>query len=103
MIVQAVIIALVVLAPVTYVALRRLSVVEQEITFEHAQRGIAGITLVIREDNVQRLRITFDDGQVCEVFPATHGANGATHGTPDHSVRNGGRTMGSAVPAAQQA
>ncbi len=103
MILPAIIAALVVLAPISYVALRRLSVVEQQITFAEPQRGVAGVTLVIREDNVQRLRITFDDGQVCEVFPAKSGAEGAAPGRSDRSARDLGRPIVPAVSATRQA
>ncbi len=48
---------------------RRLSVVEQEITFTTPQGGVTAITAVIRADMLQGLRIVYADGQVCEVFP----------------------------------
>ncbi len=70
------------MAPITYVALRKFSVVEQEIAFDEPQGGVAGLTLVIRDDAVQRLRIAFDDGRVCEVFPS---AQDSSHGCVGHS------------------
>ena len=70
MLLPSLIAVLVILAPVAYVAWRNLSVVEQEITFDTPQRGVAGVTVLIQDDTVQRLQIVYDDGQVCEVFPA---------------------------------
>ena len=70
MLLPSLIAVLVILAPVAYVAWRKLSVVEQEITFDTPQRGVAGVTVLIQDDTVQRLRIVYDDGQICEVFPA---------------------------------
>ena len=79
MLLPLIIAIIVLMAPITYVALRKLSVVEQQITFEHPQGGVAGLTLVIRDDAVQHLRIAFDDGRVCEVFPAAqHTSRGCT-------------------------
>ena len=70
MLLPSLIAVLVLLAPAAYVAWRKLSVVEQEITFDTAQRGVAGVTVLIQDDTVQKLRIVYDDGQICEVFPA---------------------------------
>jgi hypothetical protein len=70
MLVPTLIAALIVLASVAYVAVRRLSIVEQEITFEVPQQGVTGITVVIHDDVVRRLSIAYTNGQVCEVHPS---------------------------------
>jgi hypothetical protein len=70
MLLPSLIAVLVLLAPVAYVAWRKLSLVEQEITFDAPQRGVAGVSVLIQDDAIQKLRIVYDDGQICEVFPA---------------------------------
>lgn len=82
MLVPTLIAALIVLAPVAYVALRKLSVVEQEITFEIPQAGVAGITVVIHDDMVRRLRIVYADGHVCEVCPDSAARQDPAPSTP---------------------
>jgi hypothetical protein len=69
MLLPSLIAVVILLAPVAYVAWRKLSVVEQEITFDEPQRGVAGVSLTIQDDQVQRLRIVYGDGEVCEIFP----------------------------------
>jgi hypothetical protein len=70
MLIPSLIAVVILLAPISYVLWRKLSVVEQDITFATPQRGVAGLSVVIKEDTLHRLRIIFDDGQVCDVFPA---------------------------------
>lgn len=75
MLLPLVITVIVLMTPVTYVALRKLSIVEQQITFEQPQGGVTRLTLAIRDDAVQHLRIAFEDGRVCEIFPAARQAS----------------------------
>ncbi len=86
MLLPSLITVLILLAPVAYVAWRKFSVVEQHITFDTPQRGVASVSVVVQEDLVQKLRIIYDDGQICEVFPA------AAKGTASSRAKSHGRT-----------
>jgi hypothetical protein len=63
----AIIVVLVLMAPIAYVAFRRYSFVQQEIEFTAPQDGVAAIHLDIHEDTVRSLRIYFADGTYSEL------------------------------------
>jgi len=67
MLVPALIAAVILLAPIAYVAFRQLSFTREEIEFGTPQNEVAAISLDIREDSVRRIRIVYQDGTVSEV------------------------------------
>ena len=67
MLIAAVVLVVVLLAPIAYVVFRRYSVVSQEIEFKAPQDGVAAIHLDIHEDTVRSLRIVFSDGTYSEL------------------------------------
>jgi hypothetical protein len=67
MLIAAVVAAVILMAPIAYVAFRKFSVVRQEIEFTAPQNGVAAIHLDIHEDLVRSLRIYFADGTVSEL------------------------------------
>ena len=78
MLIAAVVVVVMLLAPVAYVVYRKFSVVRQQIEFTAPQDGVAAIHLDIHEDTVRSLRIVFADGT---------SANCATWTPPERSRR----------------
>jgi hypothetical protein len=67
MLIGAIIVVVMLMALATYVALRKYSVVNQQIEFTAPQNGVAAIHLDIHEDTVRSLRIVFSDGTYSEL------------------------------------
>jgi hypothetical protein len=67
MLIAAIVVVVVLLAPIAYVVFRRCSVVSQQIEFKAPQDGVAAIHLDIHEDTVRSLRIVFSDGTYSEL------------------------------------
>ena len=67
MLVAAIVVVGVLLALVAYVAVRKYSVVSQQIEFTAPQDGVAAIHLDIHEDTVRSMRIVFADGTYSEL------------------------------------
>jgi hypothetical protein len=68
MLIPAIVTVLILMLPVGYVLVRKLSVTRQEIAFAAPQDGVKAIYLDIREDTVRGLHILFEDGSVTEVI-----------------------------------
>jgi prepilin-type processing-associated H-X9-DG protein len=67
MLASAIVAVIVLMMPVGYVIMRKMSVTRQEIAFAAPQNGVQAIYIDIQEDTVRRLHILFADGSVGEV------------------------------------
>ena len=67
MLVSAIVGAVILMAAVGYVMLRKFTVTRQEIEFGAPQNGVSAIHLDIREDTVRSIHIVYTDGTVSEV------------------------------------
>ncbi|MCL5735242.1 MAG: hypothetical protein M1274_06565 [Actinobacteria bacterium] len=67
MLIAAVVAVLILMLPIGYVLVRKLSVTRQEISFAAPQDGVKAIYLDIREDTVRSLHLLNEDGTVTEV------------------------------------
>lgn len=67
MLIPAIVAVIVLMLPVGYVLMRRMSVTRHEIAFSAPQHGVTAIYLDIQEDTVRGLHILFEDGSVSEI------------------------------------
>lgn len=67
MLASAIVAVVVLMLPVGYVLVRKMSVTHQEIAFAAPQDGVKAIYIDIQEDTVRELHILYADGRVGEV------------------------------------
>jgi prepilin-type processing-associated H-X9-DG protein len=67
MLIPAIVAVIILMLPVGYVIMRKLTITRQEIVFTTPQDGVKAVYVDLQEDKVRRLYVLFADGSVSEV------------------------------------